>query len=79
MISAPDRETAVLLIDEAIASGATCKKACDRLGITERTFYRWKKRKTDTLIVKVVVSKNLYFLFVQVIRYCSVPDVSINK
>lgn len=48
MISAPDRETAVLLIDEAIASGATCKKACDRLGITERTFYRWKKRKTDT-------------------------------
>ena len=33
----------------------------------------------ETLIVKVVVSKNLYFLFVQVIRYCSVPDVSINK
>ena len=31
------------------------------------------------LIVKVVVSKNIYFLFVQVIRYCSVPDVSINK
>ena len=26
------------------------------------------------LIVKVVVSKNIYFLFVQVIRYCSVPD-----
>ena len=34
---------------------------------------------TDALIVKVVVSKNIYFLFVQVIRYCSVPDVSINK
>ena len=33
----------------------------------------------NPLIVKVVVSKNLYFLFVQVIRYCSVPDVSINK
>ena len=31
------------------------------------------------LIVKVVVSKNIYFLFLQVIRYCSVPDVSINK
>ena len=28
----------------------------------------------ETLIVKVVVSKNIYFLFVQVIRYCSVPD-----
>ena len=35
--------------------------------------------KTIALIVKVVVSKNIYFLFVQVIRYCSVPDVSINK
>ena len=32
-----------------------------------------------TLIVKVVVSKNIYFLFLQVIKYCSVPDVSINK
>lgn len=31
------------------------------------------------LIVKVVVSKNIYFLFLQVIKYCSVPDVSINK
>lgn len=43
MISASDRENAVLLIDEAIKSGASCKKACERLGITERTFYRWKK------------------------------------
>ena len=34
---------------------------------------------TPSLIVKVVVSKNIYFLFFQVIRYCSVPDVSINK
>ena len=33
----------------------------------------------ESLIVKVVVSKNIYFLFLQVIRYCSVPDVSINK
>ena len=48
MISASDRENAVLLINEAIKSGASCKKACERLGITERTFYRWKKRKTDT-------------------------------
>ena len=48
MISASDRENAVLLINEAIKSGASCKKACERLGITERTFYRWKKRKSDT-------------------------------
>lgn len=33
----------------------------------------------QALIVKVVVSKKIYFLFFQVIRYCSVPDVSINK
>ena len=48
MISASDRKNAVLLINEAIKSGASCKKACERLGITERTFYRWKKRKADT-------------------------------
>ena len=48
MISASDRENAVQLINEAIKSGASCKKACERLGITERTFYRWKKRKSDT-------------------------------
>ena len=35
MISASDRENAVLLIDEAIKSGVSCKKACERLGITE--------------------------------------------
>ena len=28
MISASDHENAVLLINEAIASGASCKKAC---------------------------------------------------
>jgi putative transposase len=45
MISTSDREKAVELIDEAITSGASCAKACDRLGITERTYYRWKNRK----------------------------------
>ena len=47
MISAPDREKAVQLIDEAIASGAACRKACEHLGVTERTFYRWKKKKAE--------------------------------
>lgn len=41
-----------------------------------RKIYYWY---AVALIVKVVVSKNIYFLFLQVIRYCSVPDVSINK
>ena len=48
MISAPDRENAIQLIEEAVITGASCKKACERLGITERTYYRWKKRKAST-------------------------------
>lgn len=44
MISASDRENAVQLINEAVASGAACSKACEHLGITERTYYRWKKK-----------------------------------
>ena len=43
MISAADREKAVELIDEAVSNGASCKKACERLGLTERTYYRWKR------------------------------------
>lgn len=48
MISASDRKTAIKLIKEAVASGASCQKAYERLGITERTFYRWRKRKAAT-------------------------------
>lgn len=48
MISASDRENAIMLIDEAVASGASRAKACDRLGIDVRTYYRWKRRKADT-------------------------------
>lgn len=48
MTSASDRKIAVELIEEAVASGVSCQKACERLGITERTFYRWRKRKVAT-------------------------------
>jgi putative transposase len=48
MISASDRENAVMLIEEAADSGATYNKACELLGITERTYYRWKNRKNTT-------------------------------
>lgn len=41
MISEPDRSKAIELIDEAHASGARLSKACEELGITERTYYRW--------------------------------------
>jgi len=43
MISAPDRQKAVELIDEARAAGARLKPACNVLGITARTYQRWTK------------------------------------
>lgn len=44
LISASDREMAVELISEAILSGASLYKACDELGISKKTYYRWKNR-----------------------------------
>lgn len=41
MILSQDRKTAVVLIDEAVTSGAAGYKACRELGITERTYQRW--------------------------------------
>ena len=46
MISASDREEAVKLIIEAAEVGLSIPKACQELGITERTNYRWIKRRT---------------------------------
>ena len=48
MISASDRKNAVMLIDEAVASGASLAKACNELGIKERTYYRWIRLKKET-------------------------------
>lgn len=41
MISAPDRCNAVKLIQEAIDAGASAKKACQTLKISQRTYHRW--------------------------------------
>lgn len=43
MISTPDRHQAVELIDEARASGARLKPACQELGIDVRTYQRWTR------------------------------------
>ena len=43
MISTPDRQTAVALINEAITAGARRAKACVELEISERTLRRWTK------------------------------------
>lgn len=41
MISTPDRQGAVALINEAIETGARQRLACREMGITARTFERW--------------------------------------
>ena len=43
MISTPDRQTAVTLINEAVTAGARRAKACAELEISERTLRRWTK------------------------------------
>ena len=44
MISAPDRQLAVELINEARTAGARLQPACKVLGISDRTYQRWTKR-----------------------------------
>ncbi|GED21625.1 transposase [Halomonas halmophila] len=43
MISGPDRQHAVELIDEARANGARLAPACRMLGLTARTYQRWTR------------------------------------
>jgi len=43
MISTPDRQTAVVLINDAITAGARRAKACAELEISDRTLRRWTK------------------------------------
>ena len=43
MISVPDRMNACSLIDEAIDAGARQAPACRELGLTTRTYRRWKR------------------------------------
>jgi len=43
LISVGERERAVVLIDEAVSDGAGRLKACEAVGISSRTYFRWKK------------------------------------
>lgn len=47
MINALDRENAVKLISEAVESGARLFKACEEIGISKRTFNRWKETDSE--------------------------------
>lgn len=43
MISAPDRQQTLVLIREACANGARLSRACELLGVSERTVQRWSQ------------------------------------
>jgi transposase len=43
MISVQDRKNAISLLEEAVDAGARQSKACELLGISERTLQRWQK------------------------------------
>ena len=47
MINASDRRQAVELITEAVDAGAALYKACAELGISKRTYNRWKNTDSD--------------------------------
>ena len=49
MISAPDRRKAIILIDHACIAGARIAPACKTLGISHRTYQRWKKLKNGLI------------------------------
>lgn len=42
MISTPDRQMAVELIDEAMRAGSRQSQACEIVGIHSRTYQRWQ-------------------------------------
>ncbi|MGO0305259.1 helix-turn-helix domain-containing protein [Endozoicomonas acroporae] len=41
LVSLPDRQNAVSLIKQAVKNGARQSKACEALGLSERTVQRW--------------------------------------
>jgi len=47
MISASDRKEAIKLITEAVDAGAALYKACREIGISKRTYNRWRNTDSD--------------------------------
>lgn len=54
MINASDRRQAVELITEAIDAGAALYKACAEVGISKRTYNRWKNTDSDYIDKRTV-------------------------
>ncbi len=57
MINASDRRQAVELIKEAVNAGATLYKACEELGISKRTYNRWKNTDSDYIDKRTICVK----------------------
>lgn len=57
MISLPDRQQAVTLIEEAQSSGARLVKACALLNLSIRTYQRWTARKAVKADQRPLVSR----------------------
>ena len=49
MISAPERQESIELIEKAMGSGAVKKRACEIMGISIRTYQRWKGSKNPLI------------------------------
>src|SRR4051794_19616578 len=47
MISAPDRQEAMMLIEQAVQAGARQALACRELGVSARTLQRWQHQAAD--------------------------------
>lgn len=57
MINASDREQAVKLINVALKSGARLWKACNELGISKRTFHRWKETDSEFIDKRTICER----------------------
>jgi len=57
LISEPDRKRAIELITEATVAGARLFKACNEIGISKRTFKRWKSDATPLADQRPIVER----------------------
>lgn len=57
MINATDRRQAVELITEAVDAGAALYKACKELGISKRTYNRWKNTDSDYIDKRTICER----------------------
>ena len=57
MINASDRRQAVELIKEAVDLGAALYKACAELGISKRTYNRWKNTDSDYIDKRTICAR----------------------